>query len=157
MAKKLKDVVTEACEANRRSQKKAVDAIIQAADAPMTREIILLGAKQLVRSYFSKTRGKLRRRDGFSDEELADRIEAKDERRAFMERYSLYGRQLIEDATVEDLLESAKHRRIMAAGNLKRAKFEEAVAKAMGRTTKTVSQFFSSVALNRIARKYDVN
>lgn len=153
---KLKDVVKQSCEENRRSQKKAIEAIVRAADAPMTRELILLGTKQLVRGYFSKTRGKMRSRDGFTDEELADRIEAKDERRAFMERYSLYGRQPIEDATVSDLLESAKHRKIMAAGNLRRAKFEEAVARAMGASAKTVGQFFTNAQLNTIARRYDV-
>lgn len=87
---------------------------------------------------------------------MARRIAAKAERIEFAERYSLWGHQLLRDASRADLEESARQRRSQAAGNIRRARFEEALAKAMGASRKTVGAFFKPEDIERLASKHHV-
>jgi hypothetical protein len=88
-------------------------------------------------------------------EEYEARVEAREVRRQFWDRYSLFGHQELGDATVADLRESASKRRAMAAGNIRRAKFEEAIADRMGSSTKPVRAVLKASLVEQLAEKYN--
>lgn len=128
---------------------KGRDALISKSETdPFLRgQLLTLGARQAIRSFFQNER---------RPEDFEIRAKAAAERRKIWERYAIFGQRKLADATVTDLRRSIAARQSQAAGNLRHARFEREIMKAMGDSKKTVSEFFSLNRIEELARKYHV-
>lgn len=101
--------------------------------------LILVGAKQAIRTYYNDARSEAmpirgaRRvedktnRVAKTKAEREARQQAKENRRTLLDSYTLWGHTALRDATAEDLRTSIEKRKIQVSGNLKAIRFEEAV------------------------------
>lgn len=150
-------LIQKICESNREDTEAAVSEMLAASlsHSDLRDKILRMGALQIIRDYFRMQRSPATR-EPVPQDELKKRVAAKEERRAFLQCYSLWGHKLLADATAKDLRESAERRRAQAAGTLRRAAFEEALARKMGNTTKTAGKFFTEEQIEKIAEQFDV-
>lgn len=157
----LREVVIAALTASRDNPEQALGRIIKTAiaDKQMAKTLIYLGAKQALRSYFSQQResaistaaGRIAANLENPDIEL--RVSSRLARTAFWEKYTLFGMRPIGDATKEMLIESAESREAQAAGEIRLAKFERAVAARLTRG-EIVRHAMSLAQIEKLAAKY---
>lgn len=124
-------------------------------NSSLAQEFILLGVKQTIRSYYSFERSTASR--ALPDPaERERRAQAREDLRShFWDRYSLFGHMSLKDARAEDLRESAAKRKQMASTNMRRARFELAVASRMGESKRTVGSFFDGATIDKLAEQYN--
>lgn len=145
--------------------------LIRRADhnADLHRDLILLGAKQAVRSHFSAGRRSVTdtvikvaprsEKEGRASLSISERIQrqaAKEKRRQFWDTYSLYGHKLLRDATAKDLRDSIMSRKAQVAGGLKAIRFEQAILEKLKLAPpgKTCSEFFAAKKIDDLRVKY---
>lgn len=123
-------------------------------DPALAEEFVLMGIRQAVRTQYSLNRNRASR-EPMPEAERQERLEKREERRKFWDRYTLFGHQALVDATSEELRESAARRKQMASTSLRRARFEVALADRMGDSTKTVGEFFKASEVARLAEEHN--
>ena len=153
----IASLIEAICKEHREDSESAIEAVLVAArnNRELRDRLLQLGASQIIRDYFRVQRTAAVR-EPLDPDVFEQRIAERAERRAFLERYSLWGHQMIQDATVKDLEESASKRRAQAEGNLRRADFELAVAKRMGKTRKRCGDVLSNDEVEKLARRFNV-
>jgi len=123
--------------------------------------LLLLGAKQAVRIYFSDARSEAypirgarleathAKGDKISKAEREERAAAKENRRTLLDTYTLWGHVPLRDATRADIEVSITHRKTQVAGSLKAIRFEEAVLKELP-ANKTCGQALSVSKIDKM-------
>ena len=92
-----------------------------------------------------------------SDPIVAKRITARMARVAFWDSYTLFGMHPLKTATRPMLLRSAKSRETQAAGEIRLARFERAIAKKLPNDRKVVGRTLSALEVETIAARHVQN
>jgi len=153
------------------SSDSVVEALVMraASDAALRDALILLGAKQAVRIYYSDARNeaypirgarleavrdtKETKGKRVSKEEREERMEAKENRRTMLDTYTLWGHKPLRDATKEDINLSIVNRKTQVAGSLKAIGFEQAVLRILP-ANKTCGQALTSAQIDKLWMKH---
>jgi hypothetical protein len=122
--------------------------------------LMLQGAKQVIRDYFGAQRISAmsmatgRVKANLNNPDVADRVVGRIARQQFWDVYTLYGMTPIREATREMLEESASNREAQAAGEIRLAKFERAVAARLPNAKAKVRDNISIAQLEKMASKF---
>lgn len=129
----------KALELNDDNPKKATLWLVKKASSEidLRKTLLRLGADQIVRDYYHHARQSAmsmatgRVLQSLDNPEVGKRLAARIARRKFWDLYTLYGMESLKTATKEALLESANNRQQQAAGEIRLARFEQALAKKL--------------------------
>ena len=158
---RMKNYVKNALDKAKDNRQSAVRLLINKSkiDHKFKDALLFLGAKQLVRDFYSQQRVSAmsmaagRVMANLTNPDVQDRVASRLARVAFWDAYTLFGMTPIADANKNMLLESAKNREQQANSELRLAKFERAVADIL-KGNKTVRECLSLAQLEKIAAKY---
>ncbi len=136
MAKGLKEYVDNALDAAGDEPSSAVDVLLQYSETNHhLRDILLhLGAKEAVSRQYREARRSAvaisigRVMSNIDREEIEERSSSRMARKAFWEKYTLFGMKPLRVSTQCDLTESAKNRRVVAKSHTMRAEFEDKIS-----------------------------
>lgn len=157
----LGDIVKRVLADSDYNSKDAADELATLAkeDVDLTDKLVMLGAEQAIRSFYTgERRGAMTTPVPSIDDpaETASRQIAKQERRLFWDRYALFGQIPLQSAKQLDLRDSVNKRRQQAKGNLQCAAFEEDIMKRMKDRKVTVGQTFAISKIIEIAKAHHV-
>jgi hypothetical protein len=162
MLKLTKTLVKDALDNSNDDPRHAVTWLVKKAKSePNLRAALIdLGAKQVVRDFFSMQRESAmtmaagRVAANMDNPLVAKRIAARIARVAFWDSYTLFGMQPLKTATRPMLLRSATSRETQAAGEIRMAKFERAIAKKLPNDRKVVGNTLTALEVETIAARH---
>jgi hypothetical protein len=157
MRASLRDWAKQALDHNSDKPDLAAAWLAGQADEGLRDELRSLGARQIVRNFFSEQRtsamsmatGRVMATMG--DPEVAGRVSARMARLVFWDAYTLFGMTPIREATKDQLEDSAGARESQAKGELRLAAFERTVARRLA-PGQRVCDAFTSEAIEAMAR-----
>lgn len=157
MRRDLNRIVLDALSKCHDDPKRATNLIVKTASGELKQTLAVLGARQIVRDFYHSARRSAmsispgRLLDNTSD--VSQRIEARIARRAFWDNYTLFGQTRLKDATKDMLIESANARKEQAAGDLRCAAFEMAIARKLPENF-TVKQKFTDAEIIKMSKRF---
>lgn len=161
MRSDLKECVIEALTHSGDDPGAAVDIIVEwsAHDPSLRDRLLRLGAQQVVRTYYNDQRESAmtmaigRVAASLDNPDVAQRVAARIARKAFWDKYTLYGHIPLKGATKAQLLESIGNRRAQITSEQRNLNFEQLIADRLPDDDARVSDHLTEAQVERLANK----